>query len=497
MKKIASRFAWALGLILSVGAPPVPAAPAPPRGPNVIFILMDDLGWTDLTCYGSSFYETPNLDRLAAQGMRFTSAYAACNVCSPTRASIMTGKYPARLGLTDWIPGRSDNPQQKLNRPVPLDRLPLAELTLAEAFKQGGYTTAFIGKWHLGGEGFLPQDQGFDLNIGGNSRGSPPSYFPPYNLPGLPDGPKEEYLTDRLTDEALKFMAREQSRPFLLYLSHYAVHNPQQAKPGLVEKYRAKLARRTPAAGPELRPEGDRQNRQVQNQPVYAAMVESMDDSVGRIMRQLAALGLERNTVVVFTSDNGGLSTSEGLPTSNLPLRAGKGWHYEGGVREPAIVSWPGVTQPGSTCDAPLISTDYYPTLLEITGLPARPQQHVDGVSFVPLLKGGTRPERPLFWHYPHYSNQGGRPGGAVRLGSYKLIEWFEDIRVELFDVTKDIGEQRDLAATMPQKVAELRGLLHRWRATVGARMPVPNPDYDPNAPPPAKKAKGAAKAAR
>ena len=466
------------------------------RRPNVIFILMDDLGWTDLTCYGSSFYETPNLDRLAAQGMRFTSAYAACNVCSPTRASIMTGKYPARLGITDWLPGRPDNPQQKLNRPALPDHLPLEEVTLAEAFKQGGYVTAFIGKWHLGGEGYLPQDQGFELNIAGNHRGSPPSYFPPYNLPGLADGPKEEYLTDRLTDEALKFIERAKDRPFFLYLSHYAVHNPQQAKPALVEKYRAKLAARPAAAGPEFRPEGDRQNRQVQNQPVYAAMVESMDDSVGRIMHQLAALGLERNTVVVFTSDNGGLSTSEGLPTSNVPLRAGKGWHYEGGVREPSIISWPGTTHPGSTCAAPLISTDYYPTLLEIAGLPARPQQHVDGVSFVSLLKGGTRPERPLFWHYPHYSNQGGRPGGAARLGPYKLIEWFEDMRVELFDVTKDIGEQHDLATTMPGKVAELRGLLHRWRDSVGAQMPTPNPNYDPNAPPP-KKAKGATKAGR
>ncbi len=392
--------------------------------------------------------------------------------------------------MTDWIPGRPDNPQQKLNRPVPLNHLPLEEVTLAEAFKQGGYTTGFIGKWHLGAEGFAPQDQGFDINIGGNNRGSPPSYFPPYNLPGLPDGPKDEYLTDRLTSEALQFIEREKDRPFLLYLSHYAVHNPQQAKPALVEKYTRKAAARPPSPGPEFLPEGDRQNRQIQNRPVYAAMVESMDDSIGRILDHLAALGLQRNTVVVFTSDNGGLSTSEGLPTSNLPLRAGKGWHYEGGVREPAIVVWPGVTKPGSVSSAPLISTDYYPTLLEIAGLPAQPRQHVDGVSIVPLLRGATRPERPLFWHYPHYSNQGGGPGGAVRLGAYKLIEFYEDMRVELYNVVNDISEKRDLAKAMPGKVTELRGLLQEWRQTVGAKMPVPNPHYDPNAPPPAKKAK-------
>jgi arylsulfatase A-like enzyme len=482
-----SRLASVLALFLSVVAAEISAAA---RGPNVIFILMDDLGWTDLTCYGSSFYETPNLDRLAARGMRFTSAYAACNVCSPTRASIMTGKYPARLGLTDWIPGRADNPQQKLKRPVPADRLPLEEVTLGEAFKQAGYTTAFIGKWHLGPEGFYPQDQGFELSIAANNRGSPPSYFPPYNLPNLSDGPKEEYLTDRLTTEAVKFIEQAKDKPFLLYFSHYAVHNPQQAKPALVEKYTRKLASRPPASGPEFKPEGANQARQIQNRPVYAAMVESMDDSIGRISAQLAALGLEGNTVIVFTSDNGGLSTSEGLPTSNLPLRAGKGWHYEGGVRDPLIVVWPGVTKPGSVNDAPVISTDYYPTLLEIAGLPARPQQHRDGVSFASLLKGGTRPDRALFWHYPHYSNQGGRPGSAVRLGSYKLIEWFEDMRVELFDVKADIGEQRDLAASMPAKAAELRDMLHRWRGEIGARMPEPNPNYDPNAPPPVKKGK-------
>jgi arylsulfatase A-like enzyme len=411
--------------------------------------------------------------------MRFTDAYAACSVCSPTRASILTGKYPARLHLTDWLPGRPDRPDQKLKRPVILDHLPLEEVTLAEALQEAGYRTGFIGKWHLGGTNFFPENQGFDLNVGGCQRGSPPSYFSPYRIPTLPDGPKGEYLTDRLTDEALKFIDSTAGKPFLLYLSHYAVHNPQQAKAELVAKYQAKAARLPPSSGPEFLPEGKQQARQNQNQPVYAAMVQSLDESVGRIMQKLTELGIDGKTVVVFTSDNGGLSTAETTPTSNLPLRAGKGWHYEGGVREPLIIRWPGVTKPGSVCHAPMISTDYYPTFLEIAGLPLRPEQHVDGRSLVPLLKGGVRPERPLFWHYPHYSNQGGGPGGAVRVGDFKLIEWFEDMRVELFDLKADLSERHDLAARMPEKAAALRQQLHDWRKTVNAAMPTPNPDYN------------------
>ena len=479
-----------LALLLS-SASPAQAAAEPKARPNFVFILADDLGWADLGCYGSTFYETPNLDRLAAKGMRFTDAYAACSVCSPTRASIMTGKYPGRLHLTDWLPGRPDRPDQKLNRPVFLDHLPLDEVTLAEALHEAGYRTGFIGKWHLGGVGYWPEDQGFDLNVGGCHRGHPPSYFSPYGITNLTDGPKGEYLTDRLTDEALGFISGTGGRPFLLYLSHYAVHTPLQAKPELIAKYKAKAARLPPPAGPEFLPDSNRQVRQIQNHPVYAAMVQSLDESVGRVIQKLAELGLEENTVVVFTSDNGGLSTFEGSPTSNVPLRTGKGWHYEGGVREPLLVYWPGTTKPGSVCRAPMISTDYYPTLLEIAGLPLRPEQHVDGVSLVPLLKGGTRPERPLFWHYPHYSNQGGGPGGVVRLGNYKLIEWFEDMRVELFDLRDDLSERHDLAAKMPEKTTALRRLLHEWRQNVHADMPTPNPDYDPAAVKPPQKKKG------
>ncbi|MCX6889921.1 MAG: sulfatase [Verrucomicrobia bacterium] len=474
-----------IALLLSLLPLVASAAPAPaksPARPNLVFILADDFGWADLACCGSTFHETPHLDRLAARGMRFTDAHAACSVCSPTRASILTGKYPARLHLTDWLPGRADASNQKLKRPAIISQLPLEEVTIAEALHEAGYRTGFIGKWHLGGTNYYPENQGFDLNVGGCQRGSPPSYFSPYRIPNLPDGPKGEYLTDRLTDEALKFIAGAGKKPFLLYLSHYAVHNPQQAKPALVEKYKAKAARLPPSTGPEFRPEGKNMARQIQNQPVYAAMVESLDQSVGRIMQKLAELGLAENTIILFTSDNGGLSTSEGAPTSNLPLRAGKGWHYEGGVREPLMVCWPGVTRPGSVCREPMISTDYYPTLLEMAGLPPRPQQHVDGVSIVPLLKGGTQPERPLFWHYPHYSNQGGGPGGAVRVGNFKLVEWFEDMRVELFNLRADLGEKHDLASQMPEKTAALRKLLHDWRQGIHADMPSPNPACQPDA---------------
>jgi arylsulfatase A-like enzyme len=449
--------------------------------PNVVFFLIDDLGWADLGCYGSQFYETPNLDRLAKEGMRFTDGYAACNVCSPTRAAIMTGKYPARLRITDWLLGRPDRPDQKLKRPDFQKFLPLSEVTLAEAMKEGGYATAFIGKWHLGEEtNYFPEHQGFDLNIGGCGKGHPPSYFSPYGIPTLKDGPKGEYLNERLTEEAVKFMEQAKDKPFLLYFSHYAVHTPLQAKPEVIEKYKAKAAK-LPAAGPEFLPDRGRNVRQIQNHPIYGAMMEGLDDSVGRVMDKLRELGLESNTVIIFTSDNGGLSTAEGTPTSNLPLRAGKGWAFEGGVREPLLIKWPGVTQPGSVSHEPVISTDFYPTLLAMAGLAARPQQHMDGVNIVPALKGEPLPERPLFWHYPHYSNQGGPPHGAVRWGDYKLIEWYEDMSVELFNLQDDIGEQHDLAKSQPKRAKELTQRLHNWRKSVKAQMPTPNPDYKPS----------------
>ena len=433
---------------------------APPKKPNFVFFLVDDLGWRDVGCYGTKFYETPNIDRLAREGMRFTDAYAACPVCSPTRASILTGKYPARLSLTDWIPGqREKNP--KLLVPKFNQELPLEEVTIAEALKAAGYACASIGKWHLGGEPYYPDKQGFDLNVGGTAKGSPPSYFSPYGIPTLADGPKGEYLTDRLADEAEKFIEQNRDRPFFLYLPHFAVHTPIQGK----EEITAKYARKPP--------DGNQKNA------TYAAMIESVDQSVGRVMKKLDALGLADRTVVFFMSDNGGLA---GV-TSNAPLRAGKGTLYEGGVREPLIVKWPGVVRSGTTASTPVTSTDFYPTILEMAGLPLKPEQHVDGLSLMPLLKeSGPLRRDTLYWHYPHYHRT--TPAGALRHGDWKLIEYFEDGRLELYNLRDDLGEQKDLAAAMPEKARELQKMLADWRTDVGAQMPTLNPDYkeDPEA---------------
>ena len=445
------------------------AGEPPAKRLNFVFVLMDDLGQRDVGCFGSTFYETPSIDRLAAEGMRFTSGYAACPVCSPTRASIMAGKYPARLNITNFIAGMKSG---KLVPPEYRKELPLEEFTVGEAMKDGGYTTCFIGKWHLGGPEYYPDKQGFQTTVA-VAAGS--GYFSPYKN-FLKDTPPGEYLTDRLTDEALKFLDAAKDKPFLVYLSHYAVHIPLQAKKDLAAKYEAKAAKLPPVEAKFI-PEGNVKARQVQDHPVYAAMVQSMDESVGRILEKLKSLGLEDRTVVIFMSDNGGLSTAEGTPTSNVPLRGGKGWLYEGGIREPLIIKWPGVTKPGSTCDVPVTSTDFYPTLLEIAGLPLRPEQHVDGVSIVPLLRGGqSLPRQAIYWHYPHYSNQGGGPSGAVRAGDLKLIEFYEDNHVELYNLKDDLGEKHDLAARMPDKAKELRERLARWRQDVGARMLTPAP---------------------
>ncbi len=453
---------------------------------NFVFFLADDMGWRDAVCFGSTFYETPNIDRLARQGMRFTDAYAACPVCSPTRASIMAGKYPARMGTTDWFggpqPGRVSGNWKKNKSMLPApyhDRLALEEVTVAEAFKQAGYTTFFAGKWHLGPEGYFPEDQGFDINKGGHHRGSPPGgYFSPYTNPRLTSGPKGEYLTDRLTEESLTFLDTVGAKPFLLYLSHYAVHTPLQSRKDLQEKYKAKAAELPPAEGPRFVPEGRRQARQVQDHAIYAGMMQSLDESLGRVMDKLRALGIEDNTAIIFMSDNGGLSTSEGSPTSNVPLRAGKGWLYEGGIREPMIIKWPGQIRPGGVCSEPVTSTDFYPTMLEMAQLPLRPAQHVDGVSMVPLLKEQrSLARKAIYWHYPHYGNQGGFPGSAIRAGDWKLIECFEDGRLELYNLKQDIGEKNNLADSMPAKTAELHKALKQWRDCVGAKYPTKIPD--------------------
>jgi arylsulfatase A-like enzyme len=468
------------------------------RQPNFIFILVDDLGWTDPGCYGSTFYETPNIDRLASEGTRFTNAYAACPVCSPTRASIMTGKYPARINLTDWIPGRQEyTGPQPCDKLIPRDfelEMKLEEITIAEALKEAGYKTFFAGKWHLGQDSiYWPEFQGFDINKGGWRVGSPQGgYFSPWVNPRLESGPEGENLTDRLTSESVHFLESVNDDPFLLYLSFYAVHTPLQAKEELIRKYEKKADslgldqmeqtvkdRNWIKTAP---PGGTFVERIVQGHPVYSSMIETLDNNIGRIMDKLVELDLDEYTIIFFMSDNGGLATAEGSPTSNLPLRAGKGWLYEGGVREPMIIKWPGKSDPGKTCDVPVISMDFYPTILEMAGLDLMPDQHMDGVSLVPLLEGEqTIDERPIFWHYPHYSNQGGKPGAAVRSGKYKLIEFFEDNRIELYDLEADIGEQNNLSDEMPDKVNELLDILHNWQEEVDARMMDPNPEYDPD----------------
>ena len=442
----------------------LPAA-EPARKPNIVFILADDLGWMDLGCYGSKFYETPVLDGLAKSGMRFTTAYAACSVCSPTRASIMTGKYPPRVHITNFLGGHRNG--KLLGAPY-ADHLALEEVTIAEAMRDAGYTNFFAGKWHLGDGKFSPSAQGFGPLIGTNQ------FYYPHPIP--PGSEKDDPKTsDLIANEAVRFIEANHDKPFFAYLPFQAVHVPIGARRDLVEKYKTKAKSFPPAAWGK---EGKSKLRLVQNEPTYAAMLEQLDSNIGRVLAALKTNGVADRTIVVFMSDNGGLATAEGWPTANLPLRGGKGWPYEGGVREPMIVSAPGV-KPGSVCVTPVISTDFYPTLLELAGLPPMPAQHCDGVSFAPLLKGGTAvPERPLFWHYPHYSNQGGGPSGAVRLGDFKLVEWFEDMRVELFNLKNDLGEQHDLANELPGKTAELKKLLHGWRAQVGAVMPLPNPKH-------------------
>lgn len=457
--------------------PAVSAATPKSKKLNFVFILVDDLGWTDLGCYGSSFYDTPNIDKLAKSGMMFTNAYAACPVCSPTRASIMTGKYPGRIDLTDFLKGGRKGKMI----PAPYkDEMPLEEVTIAEALRQSGYKTFFAGKWHLGNEGFWPEDQGFDVNKGGWSRGGPyggKKYFSPYGNPRLDDGPDGEHLPDRLATETAKFMARNKDKPFLAYLAFYSVHTPLISREDLKEKYLARKTERRLEA--KWAQEGDRKVRLVQEHAIYAGMVEAMDMAVGKVIDALDKIGIADNTAVILMSDNGGLSTSEGHPTSNLPLRGGKGWLYEGGIREPMIVRWPGVTRPASRCSEPVTSTDFYPTILEMADLPQRPDQHKDGQSMVPLLKQtGTQKRDAIYWHYPHYGNQGGSPGGAVRMGDYKLIEFYEDMSIELYNLKDDISEKNNLAAKMPEKANKMRNMLHAWRKEVDAKMPTPNPAY-------------------
>ena len=440
---------------------------------NVVFILIDDLGWSDLSCYGSSYYRTPNIDRLAAEGMRFTDGYAACNVCSPTRAAIMTGKYPARLLLTQWLPsGRWSRTRNKMCEGRYISNLPLEEITIGEAMREAGYRTAFMGKWHLGCETYYyPEHQGFDVNVGGRDYGAPGGYFYPFEgswlIPTtgrelikkapLP-GKQGDYLVDRLAEEAVKFIHNNAAKPFFLMLSHYAVHAPLQGKPEKVARY-------------EQVAEESRQGKAA-----YAAMVESVDESVGRVMEALRELKIDERTLVIFTSDNGGYASA----TNNSPLRANKGSNYEGGLRVPVIVKWPGRTTPGSVSAEPVISTDFYPTILAATGQPLRPYQHADGRDLTPVLTGsGSLGRDAIYWHYPHYNQHPESfPSGVVRAGDWKLIEAYETGKFSLYNLADDIGETNDLAAREPAKLAELQAKLNSWQKNVGADPMRPNPEY-------------------
>lgn len=435
---------WLSCLFASHAPGQTSSAASPP--PNIVLVFADDLGIHDLSCYGRSDQPTPNLDRLAGMGMRFTSAYAAQPICSPSRAALMTGKSPARLHLTNYLPGRPDAASQKLLQPIIEGQLPLEEPTLAEWLKTAGYTTGLFGKWHLGGRRFGPDRQGFDA-----------VFMPPArSQPSAVEGGKSEYA---ITAAAEAFIEQNQDRPFFCYVPHHNPHIPLSAKPELVERHADAF------------------------HPTYAAMIETLDDTVGRLMQTVERLGLAERTIFIFTSDNGGLHVLEfpGTPaTHNTPFRAGKGFIYEGGLREPLIVRWPGRITAGSTCDTPVVLTDLVPTLLEAAGIDvAQTAGPLDGVSLLDLFRGEPLAERSLYWHFPNYTNQGGRPAGAIRSGDWKLVEQFEDSSIELYDLASDPGETRELASEQAARAAAMQQELAAWRERVGAQMPTPNPDFD------------------
>jgi arylsulfatase A-like enzyme len=478
---------------------PLAAQSATP--PNVLLIVADDLGVMDVSPYNpDTFYDTPALQALADSGVKFTAGYAACPVCSPTRSAIMTGQWPARTRNTDYFGAPNEFFGEALpdnydplkdgkfgamkNRPLwpapYLGELAASHTTLAEALKARGYATFFAGKWHLGPEGSWPEDHGFDINMGGHKGGGPyggKKYFSPYGNPRLADGPPGEHLPDRLATETAKFIGKHKDQPFFACLWFYSVHTPLIGRPDLVEKYEKRRAGR--GLTDDFTEEPPRKNRITQSHAVYGAMVEAMDQAIGKVLAALESNGVAGNTIVIFTSDNGGLSTSEGSPTANLPYRAGKGWLYEGGIREPVIVRWPGVTPKAAASPWPVVSTDFYPTLLEAAGAPLLPDQHMDGQSFVAALRdpAKTDPGRVLFWHYPHWGNQGGIPGAAVRRGDWKLIDWFWRKTPELFHLANDPGERQNLAAENPEVLADLQRVLHGCQAATKALMPHPNPD--------------------
>lgn len=454
-------------------------------------ILIDDMGWKDLSACGSTFYESPNIDALMQSGMSFDNAYASCPVCSPSRASILTGKYPATVGVTDWIDTSGECHPVKgylIDAPY-IKHLPKEEYNIARCFKDHGYNTFHVGKWHLGTEEYYPQHQGFDVNIAGCHLGHPHhGYFSPYMIENLKDGPDGEYLTDRLTDEAIKLIEKSGDTPFFMNLWHYTVHMPPQAKEEDIRYFEDKARRmHLDKVNPfvegenypiEIKRHMKVRRRVIQSDAVYAAMIKNLDWNIGRLVQALKDMGKLDDTIIVFTSDNGGLATAEGSPTCNFPAREGKGWMYEGGTRIPLSISYPAIVRKNTHTQVVTTSPDLYPTLLEMAGLPLQPQQHVDGISLLPVLSEKKMKDRPVFWHYPHYGNQGGTPGSSVRYGKWKLIEFFEDMHTELYDLESDPSEARNLAEINPDKRDELRQMLHSWRESICAKIPKRNPDW-------------------
>ena len=461
--------------------------------PNILFILIDDLGAVDLASFGSTFYATPNLDRLAERGLVFTDAYASCPVCSPTRGSLLTGRYPARIGLTDWIDfgGRIQPARGRLVDVPYIRELPRTEVTSASLLRGRGYSTWHVGKWHLGFEETYPEQHGFDVNIGGGYLGAPGpgGYFSPFDIPNLPSGSPGRYLPEVLTDGAINLIRNRGDNPFFLNMCFYLVHTPIEAPADRVAKWEARvrergLDRQTALVEGEFFPTEHKRHlrvtrRVLQSDPVYAAMVESMDENVGRLLDTPEEEGIADDTLVVFTSDNGGLSTSESSPTCNSPYAEGQGWMYEGGTRVPMIAAWPGRIPAGSRTAEPVCSIDLFPTWLTQAGIPVPDRLLIDGQDLSPVLFEGAALERnALFWHYPHYGNQGGTPGSSIRSGDWKLIEFYEDGRLELYNLAEDVGEDNNLANAEPERARALHQRLKEWRESVAARIPTPNPDW-------------------
>jgi arylsulfatase A-like enzyme len=455
--------------------------------PNIVFILADDLGVYDLSSTGSTLYETPNIDRIGKEGMTFTRGYAASRVCSPSRASILTGKFTARHGVTDWIGALSGKEWTTLNRHDKLlpasymHQIPQEDITLAEALKKEGYITFFAGKWHLGGQGSYPEEHGFDVNVGGWEKGSPVGgYFSPWENPNLENKRTGEQLSMRLAEETANFMAENKGVPFFAFLSFYAVHGPIQTSQAKWRKYRDKVQELgVPKAGFKM--ERRLPVRIHQDNPVYAGLVEHMDEAVGLVLQALDSLGLSDDTIVIFTSDNGGVASGDSFSTSNLPLRGGKGYQWEGGLREPYMIKVPWITRAGAFTDYPVSGVDFYPTILDLAGIDLLPAQHEDGISLKPLLEGkDLKINRPLYWHYPHYGNQGGEPSSIIQEDGWKLIHYYEDQSDELYDLGQDIGEQINLSAKFPERTARMRKKLRQWLLGVGAKMPVEDLSYDP-----------------